>query len=147
MKLMPVPLSQLQVKGTCPSVPQQRGALSWHGEGMCSPCSCTAVSLSPAQFHMQLHCQLSLATALTDQSHSTRAISSPQLQPQTHSYSHTTAGHGAAHNGSSQAAPLGTGGEVGLRKAENGGGRDVESWERALGFCSQNTLVPLQHHP
>lgn len=55
--------------------------------------------------------------------------------------------HEAAHNGSSQAAPLGTGGEVGLKKAENGGGKDVESWERALGFCSQNTLVPLQHHP
>lgn len=86
MKLMPVSLSQLQVKGTCPTVPQQRGALSWHGEGMCSPCSCTAVSLSPAQFHMQLHWQLSMATALTDQSHPTRAISSPQLQPQTHSH-------------------------------------------------------------
>lgn len=28
-----------------------------------------------------------------------------------------------------------------------GGDRDVESWEGALAFCSQNTLVPLQHHP
>lgn len=51
------------------------------------------------------------------------------------------------HNGSSQVAPLGTGGEAGLRKAEDGDGRDVENWEGALGFCSQNTLVPLQHHP
>lgn len=39
------------------------------------------------------------------------------------------------HNGSSQAAPLGTGGEAGLRKAEDGGGRDVESWKEALAFC------------
>lgn len=43
-------------------------------------------------------------------------------------------GHGAAHNGSSQAAPPGTAGEAGLRKAEDGGGRHVESWEGALGF-------------
>lgn len=52
------------------------------------------------------------------------------------------------HNGSSQAAPLSTGGEAGLKKVEDGGGgRDVENWEGALAFCSQNTLVPLQHHP
>lgn len=54
---------------------------------------------------------------------------------------------GAVHNGSSQAAPLGTGGEAGLRKAEDGGGRDVESWEGVLAFGSQNTFVLLQHHP
>lgn len=84
MKLMPVPPSQLLVKITCPRVPQQRGALGWHGEGMCSPCSCIAVSLSPAQFHMQLQCQLSMAPALMDPSHPSSAVSSPQLQPQTH---------------------------------------------------------------
>lgn len=77
MKLMPVPPSQLQVKGTRPHVPQQRGALGWHEEGMCSPCSCTAVSLSPAQFHMQLQCQLSMAPALMDPSHPTKGCLFP----------------------------------------------------------------------
>lgn len=83
---MPVLPSQLLVKITCPHVPQQRGALGWHGEGMCSPCSCTAVSLSPAQFHMQMQCQLSMAPALMDPSRPSSAVSSPQLQPQTHSH-------------------------------------------------------------
>lgn len=64
-----------------------------------------------------------------------------------HAHIPTLLAHGAGHNGSSQAAPLGTGGEAGLRKAGDRGGRDVESWKGALAFSSQNTLVPLQHHP
>lgn len=78
-------------------------------------CALPAPVLSPAQFHMQLQCPLSMAAALMDQSHPTRAVSSPQLQPQTHSHPYVTAGP------CGQAAPPGTGGEAGLRKAEDGG--------------------------
>lgn len=113
-------------------------------EGMCSPCSCAAVSLSPAQFHMQLQCKLSVA--LMDQS------SSPQLQPQTCSHPHTSLlAHGAGHNGSSQAAPLGTSGEAEMRKAENGGGRMWKAGRGHLLFVARTHLylcsITLNYQP
>lgn len=131
---MPAPLSQLQVKGTCPSVPQQRGALGRHGEGMCSPCSCTAVSLTGPIPHAA-----AVPTVNGSSSHGSKPPHKGRLFPTAPTTDTLTPprdcrGHGAAHNGSSQAAPPGTAGEAGLRKAEDGGGRHVESWEGALGF-------------
>lgn len=137
----------IQVLQDLPSPSLQRRALGWH-RGMCYSCSCTATSLSPAQFHVQPQCHRPPAPPLTSQSHPTRAVSSPQLQQQTRSHSHAAAGPwGCTRGALGQAAPPGTAGEAGLRQAEDGSDRDGEGWEGALVFCGQNTLVPLQHHP
>lgn len=132
----------------CHPSPRQRRALGWHG-GMCHPRSRTAMSLSPAQFHLHPQSHLPMAPALTDQSHRARAASSPQLQQQTRSHTHTAAGPwGSARGAVGQAAPPGTGEGGGRAEASRKWG--WQRWGRLGGgtcFCGQNTLVLLQHHP
>ena len=135
----------------CHPSPQQRRALGWHGAGTCYSCSRTAMSLSPAQFHLHSQCHLPTAPAFTDQSHPARAASSLQLQQQTRSHTHAAAGPwGSVRGAAGQAVPPGTKGEAGLRQAEDEGGRDGEGWEGALVFVTRTHLslcsITLDHH-
>lgn len=112
---------------------------------MCYPCSHTAASPLPAQFHLHPGCHLP-----THQLSWTKAT--PRGLPLPHSYgsrrAHTPTqllAHRAACEGLRAMLLPRAGGEAGLRRAEDGGGRDGEGLEGALVSCGQNTLVSLQH--
>lgn len=154
MRLMPLPPSQpwLQVRGTCPSASGFATPLPARGEPLAGTGRGDVLSLLPYSSE-SLTSPIPPAprvppantSALMDQSHPTKAASSSQLRQQTCSHTHTAAGpRGSVRGAAGHAAPPGRG-EAGLRRAEDGGGRDGEGLEGALVSCGQNTLVSLQH--
>lgn len=137
MKLMPAPLSQLHVKGTCPSVPQQRGALGQHGEGMCPPCSRTLTRPIPHA--------AAVPTVNGSSSHGSKPPHKGCLFPTAPATDTLTPLRDCRPMWPGCSPRHGWGGRA--EESRRWGGRHVKSWEGALGFCSQNTLATLQHHP